>query len=335
MAGRIQRFVERLPLLVDRPALAMVAALVGALGGVGLRLLAGNWMPPGYPFLTFFPMVLLVTLLLGWIPGLLCGIASGLIAWYAFITPGTVYMFNSGVAVALAFFSFVAATQILLIHWLQTLVAQAGRERENSRVLAENRALLFRELQHRVSNNLQVVAALLSAQKRGVADPGAAAALDEASHRLALIGRISRQLHDPDGARIGTEPFLRSLCDDVMAANGHDGLSLSIAVDEGIEITPDAAIPFALILTESIANAVEHGFPDQRPGHIRITFRRAEPGRLTLEVRDDGVGPPPDFAPDRTDSVGLGIVHLLARQLRGSFALSRDHETVARLDMAG
>lgn len=74
--------------------------------------------------------------------------------------------------------------------------------------LAATRELLFRELQHRVSNNLQMVAALLTVQRRKIADPEAKLALDEASRRLGVIGRISRQLYDPTGAGKDLPAFL-------------------------------------------------------------------------------------------------------------------------------
>ncbi len=331
MAGRLQTFVERLPLLVHRPVLAALVA-VGAAGfGLSVRLLASPWMPPGYPFLTFFPMVVGTTLLLGWKPGTLCAVVSGLLAWYFFITPTAGLIFGSGIAMALGFFALVVGMEIVLIHALQTFVAQAARERETSRALAEHRELLFRELQHRVSNNLQVVAALLSVQKRDITDAKARAALDEASNRLALIGKISRQLHDPSGARTSVGPFLTTLCGDVLTASGRGDIMLDIVVDDGIAIDPDAAIPLALIVAESIANAVEHGFPGGSTGHIDVRLNRGLENTLILEVSDAGVGLPDGFVLQNSDSLGLRIVQMLARQLGGSFTLTREDRTKARL----
>jgi two-component sensor histidine kinase len=331
MAGRLQTFVERLPLLVDRPVFATFAAIGAAGLGLLVRLLASPWMPPGYPFLTFFPMVVGSTLLLGWKPGTLCAVVSGLLAWYFFITPTTVYAFDGGIAMALGFFGLVVGMEIVLIHALQTFVAQAARERETSRALAENRELLFRELQHRVSNNLQVVAALLSIQKRDVTDMTARAALDEASNRLALIGKISRQLHDPSGARASMGPFLETLCSDVLVASGRGDIMFDVMVDKGIEIEPDAAIPLALIVAESIANAVEHGFPDGSAGRIDVRLNRSPRDMLVLEVSDAGAGLPEGFVLEASDSLGLRIVQMLARQLGGSFSLASDGRTTARL----
>lgn len=332
MSGRAQSFVERLPLLVDRSWLAMLAALVAAGIGLALRLLSSPWMPPGYPFLTFFPLVVATTLLFGWKAGTLCAAASGALAWYFFITPTTIFAFDAGIAVALSFFTLVVGAEIILIHALQTFVARAARERETSLMLAENRELLFRELQHRVSNNLQVVAALLTLQKRGVTDRQARHALDEASRRLTLIGKISRQLHDTAGGHVAVGPFLETLCGDVLSASGRDDIVLDVTVDDGIEIGPDAKIPLALIVAESIANAVEHGFPDGATGRIDMRLNRT-PSGLVLEIGDDGIGPPEGFRLENSESLGLRIAQMLARQLGGSFALARDDRTRARLTM--
>lgn len=332
MSGRTQAFVERLPLLADRPILAMLAAFTAAGIGLALRLLSTPWMPPGYPFLTFFPLVVAITLLFGWRSGALCAVASGALAWYFFITPTTVFAFDAGIAVALGLFALAVGAEIMLIHALQTFVARAARERETSRMLAENRELLFRELQHRVSNNLQVVAALLALQKRGVTDPQARGALDEASRRLTLIGKVSRQLHDTTGGHVAVGPFLETLCSDILSASGRDDIVLGIAVDEGIEIGPDAKIPLALIVAESIANAVEHGFPDGSAGRIDVRLERT-PAGLSLEISDEGVGPPQGFRLENSQSLGLRIAQMLARQLGGSFALVRDERTRALLTL--
>ena len=331
MPGKVQKQVERLPLLTGRPLLAALSALAIAGAGLAMRLLANPVMPSGYPYVTFFPMVVIASFLLGWRNGTIAAVASGLAAWYFFIAPERSFHFDGGVAMALVFYAFVVLTQILLIHWLQVFVATAARKRETSKLLAENRELLFRELQHRVSNNLQVVAALLSLQKRDVTDEKARAALDEAANRLALIGKIGRQLHDPNGAQLGMKPFLDSLCGDLLAASGRTNIDWRCVVADGITLDPEAAIPMALIVAESVSNAIEHGFADEGAGRIDISFGRSAPDRVTLEVKDSGRGLPPGFALEDSKSLGLRIAQTLSRQLGGDFTLFQDGGTTARL----
>ena len=132
MPGKVQKQVERLPLLTGRPILAALGALAIAGAGLAMRLLANPVMPSGYPYVTFFPMVVIASLLLGWRNGTIAAVASGLAAWYFFITPERSFHFDGGVAMALTFYAFVVVTDILLIHWLQVFIATAAMEFPNS-----------------------------------------------------------------------------------------------------------------------------------------------------------------------------------------------------------
>jgi two-component sensor histidine kinase len=51
-----------------------------------------------------------------------------------------------------------------------------------------------------------------------------------------------------------------------------------------------------------------------------------------VEVRDDGVGLPEGFSPDKTDSLGVSIVtNLVESQLGGSIEMFTDSGTVTKL----
>ena len=80
----------------------------------------------------------------------------------------------------------------------------------------------------------------------------------------------------------------------------------------------DTAIPCGLILNEMLSNIYKYAFPDRRRGHVNIGLVADGAGRLTLTVEDDGVGAPPGFDVQRTQSLGLLITRSLAEQLGGS-----------------
>ena len=63
-----------------------IAAFLLALG---TRTMLDSSLPPGFPFLTFFPAVILSTLVTGLWPGIACAVAGGLAAQYFFIQPYT------------------------------------------------------------------------------------------------------------------------------------------------------------------------------------------------------------------------------------------------------
>lgn len=314
-----ERFVERFPLAVVHPIISYAATLGLCFAALGLRMLAEPVLQAGYPYVSFFPAVVLAAFLFGRGPAVLAGILCWIMAWYFFIAPQSGYALTSGTLVALMFYAVVVVVDIVLIDWMQQSNRRLATERARGAALAEHREMLFRELQHRVSNNLQVAAALIALQRRNIDHPGARKALDEASHRLALIGKISRALYDPNGQRLSVRSFVETLAKDVLDANGRTDVRVDLVIDEDVAIDPDAAIPFALIMAETIANALEHGFADRVGGLIRVTVR-GDAG-LELDIVDDGCGLPDGFDLHKSPSLGLRIATTLAQQLGGTFRL--------------
>jgi len=327
------RFVERLPLVLDRPAYAYILSLLFCGGAFMLRIAAEPLLPNGYPFVTFFPAVILSSFLFGVRPGIFTAIFCGLLSWYVFIPPFYNFAMNPAVAVAMLFYTGVVVVDILLIHFMQRANFHLAVERERSRALAENRELLFHELQHRVSNNLQVVAAMLALQRRYVDHDVARKALDDASARLGLVGRISRALYDPSGAGQDIRAFLTTLSADVLEASGRTDIDVAVTAPDGLTIEPSITVPLALIVAESVSNAIEHGLPD-RPGKVVVTLEEAQ-GALALRIVDDGHGVAPDFEHGASESLGLRIANALAVQLGGRFSLTPGSNggAVARLDL--
>lgn len=325
------RWLEHLPIARDQPLLALFLTLALVAMAFVVRMTADGILPVGIPYVTFFPAILVSSLLFGARYGSVAALLSGLLAWYFFLPPVHSFGLGYGSGVALAFFIFVAATDVAMIHWMQRAVQGLAAERERSQTLAETRELLFRELQHRVSNNLQVVSGLLTLQKRHVADEGARAALDAASQRLAVIGRISRQLYRLDGEPHDMRTFLQPLCADVLEAGGRADLHLDLRVAEEIALAPDAAVPLALIVAETVANAIEHGFEGRDGGRIEVELGRTDEGGLMVEVRDDGRGLPDGFRVEDSRSLGLRIALMLAGQLGGRFELAPGKGATARL----
>jgi two-component system, sensor histidine kinase PdtaS len=296
------------------------AALLLSAVAAAVRLLLDDIFPPGFPFVTFFPAVILSSFLFGSRAGIVAALACGLTAWYLFIPPLMSFRLVGGTWLALVFYAAVAGLDIALIHWLQRANRHLEQERERSRALAERSDLLFRELQHRVANNLQMVGAVLHHHRRSVDDPLARAALNEAGTKLQLIGRIQRQLYDSAGEPVALDTFLADLVEDVMAAGSKPGLRHTLRIEPGLTLSPDTAIPLALILAEGIANAIEHGFAERDHGCIAVTVTRHHDS-LALVVADDGDGLSPEFDLDAATSLGLRVARTLARQIGGTLTL--------------
>ena len=338
MPGRRWLFwIEALPVAAHRPWFGYGVAILASWSAVWVRWLTGLPLGTSFPFITFVPAVVLTAFFLGVRPGALAGILSWFLARYYFMDPRLSFTLTREAGVGIIFYGLMIAIDLAIIHLMQSANRSLSAQREEAARQTAMRELMFRELQHRVSNKLQIVASLLTLQKRQVADRDAQKALDEAARRVGMIGRISRALYDPDHRGLGVEAFLDQVGRDIIEAAGASAVTLDIAVEPGIAFTDDSGVPIALIIAETISNALEHGFASSGQGTIAIRVTRAPEGGLMVTVRDDGVGIAPEFDVSAASSLGLRIATTLAQQLGGSFALraAGDRGAIAELRVAG
>lgn len=327
--------LARLPLARSRPWIGYGVAVLLTLVAWEARYAIGDGLPPGFPYLTFFPAVILTAFFFGLGPGVLASILSGLAAWYFFIPPFGSFALDFSSAIALAFYVFIVAVDISLVHWMQQANASLIVERRRSLDLAENRELLFKELQHRVGNNLQMVAALIALHKRRLTDEDARLALNEASRRIGIVGRIQRKLYQPRGEQLGLAAYIDEVCRDVIEAGGCERIDYRFSATVDALLPPDKAIPTALVVAESFSNAVEHAYGVDGRGVVEVSIEPSPKG-VAIILADNGVGLPEGFDLQSADSLGLRIARTLARSIGGTFSLQRRPAgpgTVARLDI--
>jgi two-component sensor histidine kinase len=186
----------------------------------------------------------------------------------------------------------------------------------NSKLKAalERHQILLKEINHRVKNSLQVVAAMLRLQSSASGDAQLRESLAEASSRVFTVGRAYERLaYNADFETIELVAYIREVCADLDKEILPSRLHLE--APETIEFAADRAILVALIINELVLNAARHAYPD-RPGEtIWVSIARAEPGVLLASVRDEGVGLPADFDPQKSKRLGALLVTSLSKQL--------------------
>ncbi len=315
--------------------LGLLFSLGFVLVALVVRIAIDAHLPPGFPFLTFFPAVILTTVLAGLWPGILAALLSGAAAWYFFIGEPYSFAVGPGGVLALGFFTAVVAVDIAVIHIMNVALERLAEERNRSAMLTRQTQVMFSELQHRVSNNLQLVSSLILIQQAQVKDPAACRALEEASGRLATLGRLHRKLHDPNRREISMTQFLTELCHDVLDSSGAHHILCRVTAVE-VDIPQDKLIPLALIVTELVSNALEHGFANGSGGTIQVELRHGnrdgdQDGTMVLAVCDDGAGLPDGFRLDEPASLGLQLVLALTTQLDGDFHMKSGSGTTCTL----
>jgi two-component sensor histidine kinase len=191
------------------------------------------------------------------------------------------------------------------------LVRDVTELRRRERELLTKDATI-REIHHRVKNNLQTVAALLRLQARRLRAPEARAALEEAVRRVGSIAVVHETLSQAAEEVVDFD----EVADRVAMMAGEVSAPEARVVPKitgSFGLLPAAvATPLAMVLTELLQNALQHGLPHaaQDQGMLEVTVVR-DHDRLTVTVADSGVGLPDGFDLDSAASLGLQIVRTL------------------------
>jgi two-component system, sensor histidine kinase PdtaS len=211
------------------------------------------------------------------------------------------------------------------------LVRDVTELRRRERELLSKDATI-REIHHRVKNNLQTVAALLRLQARRMSEPQARAALDEAVRRVGSIAVVHETLSlTPDEIVDFDGIAERVVTMAVEVSAPEPGITPRLSGTFG-PLSSAVATPLAMVLTELLQNALQHGLGQGPPGRaagdgqptgtLEVTARR-QPGKLTVMVADDGAGLPEGFDLNSATSLGLQIVRtLVVSELGGSLSVT-------------
>ncbi len=218
-----------------------------------------------------------------------------------------------------------AVTNALFASAIKRAKEQAEAEvrvaRDEYRALAEERALLLREVNHRVSNSLQLIASLLHFQGDLSRNADVKAALTEANGRVLAVARVHRSLYTSFDVRwVSLADYLTSLIQDLRdAVLGGNGKNITIDFSSGpIQAGPDTAVAVGLVLAELVLNALKHAYPNGSGGAVRILLQ-ADADNAELVVEDDGVGGADAVESARHRGLGQRIISGMAEKLEGSF----------------
>ncbi|MBM3604772.1 MAG: histidine kinase [Alphaproteobacteria bacterium] len=292
----------------------------------GLRFALDDFLPRGFPFLTFFPAVTLTLVLSSIRSGLAVGTICGLIAWHFFIAPLDRSGSATGSVLAIAFYVLIIGTNVLFVTAASWALAERTRAQERATAMAHARSLMFSELQHRISNNLSTVAALLRLQSQQVADETAKHALIASQSRIRSISLLQRRLHSPQMQSLDAADYLREVLHDVIEVAGAGDVALSFQADS-LPLPHDTAVPLGLIASELVMNAIEHGAAPGAENRIAVTLAvqdKPTAGRIpaVLRIMDNGPGLPGGFDLSASDSLGLTVAQQFAVALNGDLTLT-------------
>lgn len=217
---------------------------------------------------------------------------------------------------------------------LETRVRARTEELEAANARLETaireKEVLLQEVHHRVKNNLQVIASLLSMQARS-APPELSAHFGDSLERIRTMGRVHDQLlRSEDVSTFDLAAYLQQLGADLGQIYGTHSQRIACRIEASpARVDLDLATPLVLIVNEVLSNALKHAFPDGREGTVTIGLRQ-QGGGVRLDICDDGIGAPADAlsqASGARPSMGLKLIQMLAQQMAATVELACERGT--------
>ncbi len=202
---------------------------------------------------------------------------------------------------------------------VETQVRKALKEKE----------ILLKEIHHRVKNNLLVVSSLLAFQTEFIKDEAIIKMFDNSQNRIHSMALIHEQLYRSHNLKnIDFSQYIKSLIDQLSATYNISQAPLEFSIfTQPVLVNIETAHPCGLIVNELIANALEHGFPNNRKGKIFVSLQKQKDCSIVLKIKDNGVGFPANLDFHHTESLGLQLVSTLIEQLEGEITLDRTEGT--------
>ena len=189
----------------------------------------------------------------------------------------------------------------LTLNWVGREIAK----RERAEGEADALSAMMQEMHHRIKNNLQTVADLLSLEMSRNPQPGVQESLRDSITRIKGIAAAHEMLSAEhvgstditELARLVSETARRSMVRTDQHIETH-------VQGPSIFLTSKQATAFALVLNELVSNAIEHGFREREEGRIQVELDW-DGAEVWVRVQDNGAGLPPHF--DLATSKGLGL----------------------------
>jgi PAS domain S-box-containing protein len=210
----------------------------------------------------------------------------------------------------------------------QDITEEKIKDRQLKETLKE-KEIMFKEIHHRVKNNLQIVSSLLNMQADICSNPETLDALNITKNRILSMALVHENLYKSDNMnKIKIGNYVEMLSKNIYFTYGVDYNKVKLNLNaNGVEVNLDTSIPVGLMLNELISNSLKHAFPGDLKGDISVEFKNLSGGYYFLRVKDNGVGLPENFDPGNHNTLGINLIKLLNEQLDGELAINGHNGT--------
>jgi PAS domain S-box-containing protein len=218
----------------------------------------------------------------------------------------------------------------------EDITARRAVEEQVQELLRE-KDMLLQEMQHRVSNSLQIIASILLMKARTVQSEETRLQLQDAHQRVMSVAAVQQHLQVTGrGATIEIDNYLSKLCETLAQSMIGDSrpITLKVEADAGTVVSHQA-VSVGLIVTELVMNALKHAFPGVKKDAAIVVSYKVSDTDWKLTISDNGSGKPDLSAFEKKGGLGTSLVKSLAKQLdAGVETVSNPHGTAVTITHA-
>lgn len=184
--------------------------------------------------------------------------------------------------------------------------------------------ILLKEIHHRVKNNLQIVSSLLNLQSNSLQEKEAIDAIKEGQGRIKTMALLHQKLYQgkDNFSQVNFKEYTSQLITAIESAyslSSKKKVTVQVEV-ENLFFDIDTAVPLSLIINELASNAFKYAFPDV--GTFYLGINRTPDNSYIMTITDTGPGLVPGFDFNNTKTLGLRLVFILCKQLKGNITYS-------------
>jgi PAS domain S-box-containing protein len=229
-----------------------------------------------------------------------------------------------------------------IIMVLRDITERRNYQEQLQKSLKEKEVLL-REVHHRVKNNLQLITSLLDLQISSTKDQEAIKIFLESQNRIRVMSIVYERLYESDDLHtIDNQKFVQNITNYLYGVynGGEKNVHLDFIIDR-FPLEIETAVPIALILCELVTNSLKYAFPERSYANtIEIRYSRSfnnktAPFSYQLSIKDNGGTFPANVIPENTSSLGLQLVYILSKQIKGKVSYDFNGGTEFRIEYAG
>ena len=188
----------------------------------------------------------------------------------------------------------------------------------------QQRGMLLKEVHHRVKNNLNVIASIIGLQA-GQLDTKEQEELNKSKIRIESIAIVHEMLYrSEDLTGIDVASYVHKLSKLLFKMYGrHHTVSVEIESDE-TTLPLETMIQLGIMINEMLTNSIKYAFKKQnnQNAFIRMTFHQKEEKVYHFSYEDNGEGIYDTEELNKSKSLGIKLIHLTVKQLRGTVKIS-------------